>query len=102
RGGKIPRRYRGTDADRLLQDDDTLVGAVRGDGVAVDALRFFPEPFDKPRRINNLRATFDERFALLGRHEDGEILVVREHELVPFAQDRRPFLPGLAAPRGKR
>ena len=35
---KVPRRDRGADADRLLGDDDALVGGVRGDCVAVQSV----------------------------------------------------------------
>src|SRR6202044_2012226 len=42
---EIPRGDRGADADRLLDDDDAFVGAVRGDGVAVEPLALLAEPF---------------------------------------------------------
>src|SRR5262249_8919144 len=40
---KIPRRDAGDDTNRLLDDDDALVGLMAGNGVAVDALGFFAE-----------------------------------------------------------
>ena len=34
-------------ADRLLDHDDALVRLVAGNGVAIDALGFFAEPFEE-------------------------------------------------------
>ena len=48
--GKFHGVMHGDDADRLLDDDDALVGLVRGDRVAVDALGFFAEPLEERRR----------------------------------------------------
>ena len=55
---KIPRRDAGDDADRLLDDDDALVGLVGGNGVAVDALGFFAEPLEERRGVGDFAARF--------------------------------------------
>src|SRR3546814_9975090 len=41
---------------------------------------------------------FGERLALLRGHQDGQILLVRHHQVVPFAQDGAAFLGGPGAP----
>ena len=52
---KIPRRDARHDADRLLDDDDAFVGLMAGNRVAVDALGFLAEPFQKRRRVASPR-----------------------------------------------
>ena len=99
---KIPRRDAGDDADRLLDDDDALVGLVPGNGVAVDALRFFAEPFEEGRRVGDLAARFGERLALLGGHQPREIFLVGDHQLEPAAQDGGALLRGLACATRER
>src|SRR5215472_5138745 len=71
---EIPRRDRGADADRLLGHDDALVGGVRRDRVAVDALAFLAEPFDERRGIGDLAARLGQGLALLGGHQRRQIL----------------------------
>jgi hypothetical protein len=90
------------DADRLLQHDDALVGAVRRDGVAVDALALLGEPFDERGGIGDLAAALGQGLALLGGHQLREILLVRHHQLEPFAQDAGALLGGLGTPGGQR
>jgi hypothetical protein len=46
---KVPRRNARHHANRLLDDDDALVGLMAGNGIAVDALGFFAEPLEESR-----------------------------------------------------
>jgi hypothetical protein len=56
RVGKIPRRHRRADTDRLLDHDDTFIGLVLRYGIAVDALAFFGKPLDERSPIGNFDA----------------------------------------------
>jgi hypothetical protein len=49
-------KFHGADPDRLLEDDDPLVDAVRRDSVAVDPLALLGEPFDEGGGIGDLAA----------------------------------------------
>ena len=98
---EVPRRDRGADADRLLDHDDALVGGVRRDRVAVDALALLAEPLDEGGGIGDLAARLGQRLALLGGHQGREILLVRHHQIEPFAQDLGALLGGLGAPAGQ-
>ena len=64
--GEIPRRDRGDDADRLLQDDDAAAVLGVRDDVAVDAFAFFGEPFDERGAVGDLAARL-RRAACLAR-----------------------------------
>ena len=97
--GEIPRRDRGDDADRLLDDDDPLVWLVAGDGVAIDALGFLAEPFDIGRAIEDLALGLGERLAHLGGQDRGEVVGIGHHQVVELAQHRRALLAGLRGPR---
>jgi hypothetical protein len=98
--GEVPRGDRRDHADRLLDDDDALVRLVLRDGVAVDPLGLLGEPLDKARAVDDLAAGLGQGLALLHGHEDGEILLVRHHQVVPLAQDVGALLAGLGAPVG--
>ena len=97
--GKVPRRHRRAHADRLLDDDDALIGRLRRNHVAIHALAFLGEPFDERCAIANFAARFGQRLALLQRHQHGQIFGIGHHQLEPFAQDRRALLGGFHAPQ---
>jgi hypothetical protein len=67
-------------------------------GIAVDALRFFGEPLDEGCAIHDFAAGFGERLALLRGHDDGEVVKIGHHQVVPAAQDVSPLLAGLRTP----
>ena len=83
RRGKIPRRDRGDHADGLAQHHDAFVGLVPGNDVAVDAFAFFGEPLDERGRVGDLALRLRQRLALLGGHDDGEIVDVGHHQIEP-------------------
>ena len=56
---------------------------MTGDDVAVQALAFFGEPLDERGRVGDLAARLRQRFALLGGHDDGQVFLVRHHEVEP-------------------
>ena len=98
RGGKVPGRDPGGDADRLLQDDDPLVGLVRRDRVAVDALRLLAEPLEERRRVGDLAARLRQRLALLAREQPCQLLLPLEHQVREPAQNRGALLGGAGTP----
>src|SRR6516164_6383039 len=53
---EVPRGDRRAHADRLLGHDNALVGGVRRDRVAIDALALLAEPLDEGRGIGDLAA----------------------------------------------
>jgi hypothetical protein len=67
----------------------------------LDALALLAEPLVEGGGIGDLAARLGHRLALLGGHQGGEILLVRHHQIVEFAQHLRPLLGGLAAPPGQ-
>ena len=75
RGGEVPGRDPGGDADRLLEDDDPLVRLVRRDRVAVDALRLLAEPLEERGGVGDLAPRLGERLALLARQQPREVLL---------------------------
>ena len=99
---EVPRRDARDDADRLLDDDDALVGLVAGNRVAVDALGLLGEPLEKRRRVDDFTLGLGERFALLDGHEPRQVFLVLDHQLIPPAHDRRALLGRLLPPRRQR
>ncbi len=89
---EVPGRDGRDDADWLAQHDQALVALVAGDDVAVHALAFLGEPFDERGGIGDLALRLGEWLALLGGHQHGEVVDVREHQVVPAPQDRRALL----------
>ena len=85
--GKFHGVMQADDADRLLDDDDALVGLMAGDRVAVDAFGFLAEPFEERRAVGHFGARFGQRLALLDRHQARQILLVGDHQLEPAPQD---------------
>ncbi len=56
--------------------DDALVGLVAGNDIAVQPFGLFGEPLDERGRVGDLALGLGERFALLGRHEHREIILM--------------------------
>jgi hypothetical protein len=98
RGGKVPRCDGGNHADRLAQDHDALVALMAGDDVAIQPLALFGKPFDEGCGVGDFPFRFGQRFALLGRHQDRQILLVLQHQFVPTTQDDRTILCGTRRP----
>ena len=74
------------------------VGQWRGNGLAIDALGLLGEELDEGRAIGDLAAGFGQGLALLGGHDLGQVLLVVDHQVEPFAQDRGALLGGLGGP----
>ena len=102
RSREIPRRDGRAHADGLLDDDEPAVGGDGGDHVAVDALRFFAEPFDERGGKADLAPSFSDRLALFGGEDQREIVLVGEHQFVPAAHDGGALLGRLRAPDEER
>jgi hypothetical protein len=75
---------------------------MRRNHVAVGTLAFLREPLDERRCVGDLAATFEQRLALLDRHQHREIFLVRHHQVEPLAQDLGAFLGGARSPLGQR
>ena len=90
-GGKVPRRDRGDDAYRLLEDDDARIGAEGRVDLAVDALRLLAEEFDEACSVVHFAARFGEGLSLLARHDERDVIAVGDDEIEPAAQNFRPL-----------
>ena len=62
------------------------------DQIAVDPFRFLGEPFDKGRGVGNLAPGLGQGFALLGRHDPGQVFLMLHDQFKPAAQDNRALL----------
>ena len=102
RGGEVPRRDPGGDADRLAQHHDPPVGLLRGNRVAVDALRLLAEPLEERGRVGDLGARLGERLALLAGEQPRELVLPLQHQVREAAQDQRSLLGGARTPRRLR
>jgi hypothetical protein len=96
--GKVPRRDRGADPDRLADDGDALVGLVAGNGLAVDPLGLFGEPLDEGGAVQDLAPGLGQRLALLGGQDGGQVIGIGDHQVVPFPQDIGALLGGARRP----
>ncbi len=68
------------------------------DQLTVNPPTLFGKPREIGRRIGDLPADFRERLALLGGHELRQIVLGREHQVMPAAQDRRALGRGQRPP----
>ena len=98
RGREVPRGDGGGDADRLLDDDQALVGLVARDDIAVDALGFFGEPLDERGGVGDFALGFGQRLALFGGHQASQVVLVLDHQLEPAAQLASALLGGQCTP----
>ena len=71
---------------------------MAGDGLAVDPLGLFAEPFDEGRAIGDLALGLGQRFAHFGGQDRAQIVLVGHHQVVPFAHDGGAFLAGARGP----
>ena len=98
RGREVPRRDRRGGADRLLDRQDAPVAQRRRNGVAIDAARFVGEPLDERCGVGDLALGFGQRLALLGGHDQRQVVGVGQHQVVELAQDGGAFLGRHVAP----
>ena len=98
RDRKVPRRDRGAHTHRLLDDEVALVGVGGRNRLAVDALAFLGEPLDEAGAVHHLALGFDERLALLGGNDPGQVVGVIDHEVEPPHQDGVALLGGFCPP----
>ncbi|MPM58715.1 hypothetical protein SDC9_105548 [bioreactor metagenome] len=101
RGGEIPRRDGGADAYGLAGDEQMLACLGGLQDFAIDALAFFGKPFDERGGVGDLATRFGQGFALLQRHDAGEVFLVLEYQCVPAAQDGGAFVGGAGGPGGE-
>ena len=99
-GGEIPRRDGGAHADRLFGDDQAAVRPRRLQGVARNALAFFGKPLDERGAELHFALRFRQGLALLGGHDQRQVVGVFQDQVMPAAQHGRAFLGRLLAPGG--
>ena len=97
---EVPGRDPGGDADRLLQDDDPLVGLVGRDRVAVDPLRLLTEPLEERGRVGDLPSRLGQWLALFARQQPRQLLLPVEHQVREPSQHGRALLGRPRTPRG--
>jgi hypothetical protein len=98
RGGKVPRRDRGHYAHGLAQREHAAARHGRGDHLAVHARGFFAEPFDVARGIGHLALALGQGLALFEGDQLAQVVLVRQHEVIPALDDRRALLGRHLAP----
>ena len=96
--GKIPRRDCRHHAHRLLDDDHAAIGPGRGNGLAVYALSLFGEELDEGGAIGHFATRFGQGLALFRCHDLGQVFLVFQHQVEPFAQDSGTVLGGFLCP----
>src|SRR5471032_2645980 len=99
---EVPRRDRGSNADGLLDHDQTLVWLMTRDHVAIDALGFFSEPLNKGSGVNDLALGFGQWLALLEGHQATEVVLVLDQQFEPATQLVRTLFGGQCTPGRQR
>ena len=100
--GKIPRRDRAADADRLLDREQPRIRPLGRNGFAIDAAGFLGEELDIGAADIDFAERLRQRLALLGGQDQREILAVGDDQVEPFAQDVGALLGGELGPGRKR
>ncbi len=77
---EVPGGDRGGHADGLPEDEDAVLGVLRRDDLAVDALGLAREPLEEARRVLDLALGLVERLALLGGHHRADVLDALAHD----------------------
>ena len=101
RDREVPGRDGGADADGLAQHDGAAVRREAGHGLAVGALGFFGIPLDEAGAVDDFARGFGQWLALFGGHQAGQIVLVRQDQLEPLAQQLAALLVRHAAPGGQ-
>ena len=99
--GKFHGVIGGEHPDRFLQHQDAAAFGVLRNGVAVEAQCFIGEPLDEAGGIDDLAFGFRERLALLGGHDDAEVVGIGQHQVRELAQDDAALLGQHGAPGGE-
>jgi hypothetical protein len=80
-----------------------VIAATTPIGCLMTTMRLSPaclgEPLDERRAIDHFASRLGQRLALLAGHQPGEILLVRELQVEPAAQDCGALLGRLRTPR---
>ena len=67
-------------------------------GLAVNALGFFGKPLDKTGSVGHFALGLGKRFALLGGHDAGQVVLVGHDQIEPFAQNIGALFARFGAP----
>ena len=96
---EVPRRDRRADTDRLRLHEELLIGARRGNHLAVEPFRFLRVEPGEGVRVVDLHARLGERLSLLARQEQREVLLSRLHEGCEAGEDAPTLDRGRLPPR---
>ena len=100
--GEVPRRDQRRHADRFQPNLHFPVRQVGRDVLDIRAFGLLGVELHEGRRIGDLAPRLRDRLALFQGHDDGEIFLVLDHEIVPASYDRRALLRQQARPTRKR
>jgi hypothetical protein len=99
--GEIPRRDGGAHPHRLARDDDALVGPGRRNHFTVNAPGFFGKPLDVRGGVGNFTLGLGQGFALFGRHQQGQVIGIGQHQRVPAFEQVGAVFGGTQLPAGE-
>ena len=102
RAGKVPRRDRAADPDRLADRQQPCVRPLRRNGLAIDPSCLLGEELDIGAADVDFAERLRQRLALLGGEDQREIFAVGDDQVEPFAQDVGALLGGKFRPGRKR
>ena len=102
RAGKIPRRDRAADADRLADRQQPRIRPLRRNGFAIDAARLLGEELDIGAADIDFAERFRQRLALFRGEDQRQVFAVGDDQVEPFAQDVGALLGGELGPGRKR
>ena len=76
---EVPRRDGGGNANRLLDNNQALIGLMTGNGVAINAFAFFGKPLNKRGGVADFTFRFGQWFALFEGHQaDKRLIVIKQ------------------------
>ncbi len=102
RGGEVPGRHEHARPDRLAHREDAALAGGVDHVAAVDAHGLLGEPAEELGRVGDLRARLRQRLAHLERHQQRQLVGLRDDRLVGPAQDLAALARRVGRPLGLR
>ncbi len=99
--GEVPGRDERGHAQRLALQGHLRIGQVAGDALDVQALGLLGVEEKEGGGVVDLAARLGQRLALLQHHQEGEVLLGREHLGMPGVEQARALLRQGRAPGGE-
>ena len=97
---EVPRRDQQARAHRLAHDQQAALAVGRDGEAAVDAHRLLGEPAEELGGVGDLAAGLGQRLAHLERHQQGQVLLALQEQVVGPAQDVAALAGRHRGPRG--